>query len=401
MKPRTKFEKAVAEINATLSEDIAMSNIEWVKRTSVEKNWDMSNFCYFTIYSNIREFEVSRLYRAYKMKCNKQDLFLFVEIARLFNDGTKKAVFAKQRAMCYHYYDTFSFHSDIELRSDKPSYCGYQISGLFKLSNGSCPENYDSKRTKCVIYNPKDIARVVRNNPVAENLYKSNDPLFGWVLSCGNPAGYCRAITLAKRHGFVFDDDNTPLWFDMVNAIMYCNKDWHNPVNIAPKDLLATHDKFMTMMDNKQDRERRMRLEEEYRREEERIKKQLERDKKENEEYIKRRKRFYDMVISDGLIDCRVLRDVQEFADEGAAMKHCVFRCAYYNKPYSLILSARISNERIETIEVDLTKYKILQCYGKHDHFTIYHNRIKQLINANMDTIKQYNTKRVRAKEAV
>jgi hypothetical protein len=73
-----------------------------------------------------------------------------------------------------------------------------------------------------------------------------------------------------------------------------------------------------------------------------------------------------------------------------------VFRCKYYEKPYSLILSARIGEERVETIEVDLTKYTIKQCYGKHDQFTMHHQRILDLVKSQMDTIKAYNRNRVK-----
>lgn len=102
------------------------------------------------------------------------------------------------------------------------------------------------------------------------------------------------------------------------------------------------------------------------------------------------------MVLTDGLIECRVLRDIKAFEEEGTAMAHCVFRCKYYDKPYSLILSARIGDQRVETIEVDLTKYTIKQCYGKHDHFTMHHQRIVDLVNSQMDVIKAYNRNRVK-----
>lgn len=394
MKPRNKYENRVAEINATLHEDIAFSNIEWVKEVS--KDWDMSNFCYFTIFDNIQEFEVKRLYRAYRVKSKNQNLFLFVEIAREFNDGTKKLIFTKRRSLgCY--FDTFTYGSDIELRKDSANYCGYRLSDLFRLSLDSRSEDYDSKRMKCAYINPKYIARVVRDNPVAENLYKDNDPLFGWLVNNNHPKEFCRAITLAKRHGFVFDDATTPLWFDMVGAIIYCDKDWHNPVFIAPKDmdaLYANHDKFITMMSNRQERLRRQRIEELHRIEQEELKRQRERMEADNKAYIRRRRRFYGMVLTDGLIECRVLRNVQEFEEEGNAMKHCVFRCSYYRRPYSLILSARIGGERIETVEVDLTNYTIKQCYGKHDHFTMYHERILKLVNDQMDTIKFYKKRK-------
>jgi hypothetical protein len=185
----------------------------------------------------------------------------------------------------------------------------------------------------------------------------------------------------------------------MVRSICYCKKDYHNPVFIAPKgDLMTMHDKFVDMEFSKRrkEREKRERRRQELRlqREYAEIRKQLEEDKTINEKYIKRRKRFYDMVLTDGLIECRVLRDIKAFEEEGTAMQHCVFKCKYYDKPYSLILSARIGNERIETIEVDLTTYTIRQCYGKRDQFTMYHDRIRDLVNNQMDIIREYNKKR-------
>lgn len=59
-------------------------------------------------------------------------------------------------------------------------------------------------------------------------------------------------------------------------------------------------------------------------------------------------------------------------------------------KPNSLILSARIANKRIETVEVDLREMKVVQCYGACDKFTLYHDRIVNLVNGSMNTIKQY-----------
>lgn len=392
MKPRNKYEQRVAELNATLSEDIAATNVAWVKETC--KSWDMSHYSYFTVHSNMREFMVRRLYRVYKFHDKSTDHFFFVEILREFNDGERKTYFAKQRTMG-SYFDCFLYSSDIELRRVYVNFAGHDISKLLTLSMDSTPEDYASERIGCVNIDPKELGRIIRNNPVAETLYKTNDPLFGYLLWRSYAKQVCRAITLAKRHGFVFTPENTPIWFDMVRAICYCKKDYHNPVYIAPKDLMTTHNKFIEMMYRRErkEREQRMRRRNELRlqREFEAIHKQLEDNKEINEKYIKRRKRFYDMVLTDGLIECRVLRDVKEFEEEATAMQHCVFRCKYYEKPYSLILSAKIDGQRIETIEVDLSHYAIKQCYGKHDQFTLHHQRILDLVNSQMDTIKAYN----------
>ncbi len=395
MRPRNKYEKRVAEIDATLfKEDISVSDAEWAKKAC--KNWDMTYYCYFTIFVKYEEFEIKRLYRIYKCTDNSTDHFFFFEIMREFNDGERKMYFGKQRTMG-HYYDCFLYNSDMELRGLWFNACNYQLGDLFELSMASRCQ-HGGKRILCDRDNPNQLIRVIKNNPVAETLYKTHDKLFNYLLWSRYPKQVCRAITLAKRHGFVFSEETTSIWFDMVHAIIYCKKDYHNPVFIAPKNLMETHDKFVDMEFRKRrkDREERERRKEEdrIRREYEAIQKQLEEDNTINEKYVKRRKRFYDMVLTDGLISCRVLRDVNEFKEEGVAMAHCVFRCKYYNKPYSLILSARIGEERVETIEVDLTHYTIKQCYGKHDQFTMHHQRIIDLVNAQMDTIKAYNRNR-------
>ena len=383
MRPRNKYEKRVAELNATLSEDIAESNVNRVKEEC--KNWDMSHFCYFTVHSNMCEFMVRRLYRVYKFTDKSTDHFFFVEIMREFSDGERKVIFSKTRiAFGVAYFDTFSFNSDITLKENYPNYAGNFLSSCFDLSMDSVPEDNSSNRVKCASIDPKELGRIICNNPVAETMYKEHNPMFGYLMYRTYLKETCRAYTIAKRHGFVFNQETIPLWLDMVYAIIVCKKDWHNPVYIAPADLRATHDRFIRMMIRKQQENR---LTREYNK----IQREIERNKKINEDYIKRRKRFYDMVLSDGMIECRVLRDVEAFREEGTAMAHCVFKCRYFEKPYSLILSARINGRRVETIEVDLTNYKIKQCYGKHDQFTMHHQRIVDLVDSQMDVIKDYN----------
>lgn len=386
MKPRNKYEKRVAELNATLSEDIAQSNVDWVKKEC--KMWDMSHFCYFTVHSNMHEFMVRRLYRVYKFTDKSTDHFFFVEIMREFSDRGKKLYFGKQRTMgCY--YDCFLYNSPMELRGLWFNACNYQIYDLFDLSMDSVPEDNSCKRIKCVSLDPKELGRVICNNPVAETMYKENNPMFGHLMRRTYLKETCRAYTIAKRHGFVFNEETIPLWLDMVYAIIVSKKDWHNPVYVAPSDLRDTHDRFIRMMIRMQEQNR-------IAREYAKVQKEIERNKNINERYIKRRKRFYDMVLTDGLVECRVLRDVEAFREEGTAMAHCVFKCRYFEKPYSLILSARINDQRVETIEVDLTNYTIKQCYGKHDQFTMHHQRILDLVNNQMDVIKAYNRNRVK-----
>ena len=80
---------------------------------------------------------------------------------------------------------------------------------------------------------------------------------------------------------------------------------------------------------------------------------------------------------------------MQEYLEEGKALRHCVFTNEYYLKKQSLILSARIEGKRIETIEVSLETMKVIQCRGLQNKNTEYHDRIVNLVNANCQLIKQ------------
>mgnify|MGYP002914621775 FL=1 len=72
---------------------------------------------------------------------------------------------------------------------------------------------------------------------------------------------------------------------------------------------------------------------------------------------------------------------------EGRLMHHCVG--GYHNRKNSLILSARIDGRRIETVEVSLKTFEVVQCRGVCNENTEYHDRIIALVNSNMSLIRQ------------
>lgn len=107
------------------------------------------------------------------------------------------------------------------------------------------------------------------------------------------------------------------------------------------------------------------------------------------------------MKLSDGTIEIRVLPNVAAFAEEGEKMGHCVYKCKYYEKKDSLIMSARIKGKRIETVEVDLKKYRVIQSQGKCDKPSKYHERILNLVENSMNEIEMFNNKRNSARKVL
>ena len=70
-------------------------------------------------------------------------------------------------------------------------------------------------------------------------------------------------------------------------------------------------------------------------------------------------------------------------------MRHCVYENGYYKKDDSLILSARDHDgNRIETVEVSLKTYDVVQSRGVCNKNTEWHNEIVNLVRSNMHLIR-------------
>lgn len=193
------------------------------------------------------------------------------------------------------------------------------------------------------------------------------------------------AVKICIRNGYAIED--IALWCDYIDLLLNAGKDIKNAKYACPANLKAEHDQLVEQRNRRIERDRK---EWERRREIER--QENERRKveqmQENERlYNEMKSKFFDLMFSDGVLCIQVLKSVQEFYEEGKAMRHCVFTNDYYLKPDSLVLSARIGDERIETIEVSLSTLSILQCRGIVNENTEHHDRIIKLVNKNINQI--------------
>jgi len=184
---------------------------------------------------------------------------------------------------------------------------------------------------------------------------------------------------------------NADEWFDLVNLLSKRGLDYHNPHYVCPTDLHGLHNHLLEL----EQRDEAIRRERERRDADERARERareamLSREEK-NKEFIKRREKYFGIgICSDKGFTIVALKNIDEFEKEGEVMQHCVFRCGYYLKKDSLILSARDKNNNpIETLEVDLRDFRILQCYGKKDTHTPLHGAIVKTMNENMWQIKE------------
>lgn len=231
-----------------------------------------------------------------------------------------------------------------------------------------------------------------------ETLWKQGD----WQIAKffrKNLDRYWSQIRIARKHGYVLNEDNLTEWKDLVDMLRWhLHKDTRNPKYICPADLHQAHQDAITER-NRQiaiENERRRREQDEWNRRhaEEKMKKAKETEN----EFIKRREKYFDLSIKGSEFTIVCLKSIEEFRNEGTMLNHCVFMCGYYDKADSLILSARdADNNPIETIEIDLRSFKILQCYGYHDSYTALHKEIVKTMEDNMWQVKDIRLGKAKA----
>lgn len=169
--------------------------------------------------------------------------------------------------------------------------------------------------------------------------------------------------------------EDAGIWCDYIDLLRYFNKDTNNPKYICPADLKAEHDR---LVQKKTERLERERIEQQKH-------KALENERK----FQELKAKFFGISFTDGTIQVRVLESVADFLEEGTAMHHCVFTNNYYLKPDSLILSATINSNRVETIEISLKTLKVVQSRGVCNKNTEYHDQIINLVNKNKHLIRK------------
>ena len=344
-----------------------------VKNTLVRK---VRQKAYFTVLAKCGEYQTLRMFLlVVEMEKGCKAHPYALEIGQYWwNDKGKQTLVAIQRILG-RYMDTFSFGSPMAIRRDNniyrhiatfDTYPRYSVIDTLRR-NGFRSDLHDIEPVKLV---PALLA-----NPKAETLMKAKQyPLLRhYLCTTMRLKDYWPSVKICLRNGYTIPDGS--MWCDTIDLLRNAGKDIRCPKYVCPDDLKTEHDKLMEQRNRQRERDLLA-----LRRKEAA---QYEKD------YLLQKGKFFGIVITDGTLNVRVLESVAEIAEEGTLMHHCVFANAYYRKENSLILSATIGNKRIETVEVDLKKLCVVQSRGVCNQNTEYHDRIVNLVNSNMNLIRQ------------
>lgn len=224
------------------------------------------------------------------------------------------------------------------------------------------------------IATPHKLFSLLLSDSYAETLFKANQfSMLGYYSNRPQKIEntYWAAIKICIRNGYIIKD--ATMWTDYLQLLSHFDKDIHSARYICPENLKEAHDRLVK---KKREQDRKRQIEEQ--------RKELE---SQQELYAESKGMFLGLRFWEDEITIRPLQTVEEFMVEGDELKHCVFTNAYYKKTESLVLSARIDNKPIETIEVSLTDMSVVQARGMNNKSTPYHGRIVDLVQRNMTQI--------------
>lgn len=435
MRPKNDEERAVVRMHDSLS-PVSLTQLNWIicqteknARQSYEGNKRKASvYDYYSIITTHKEWQVVRRMLCHATYCKRSGFVLeyVTEVSQRWIriDADKKMhlhIFELQKGMCWYYRNQpYALGSELSL---KPWSTDYNRSGrtyfscadweiypirrftesikaarldknlgrddeIWMYCNRSLAERmYEGSER----LSKKNVAKVskgaLRSLPVKfETLWKLGEKGMArayisgdsWTRSRIN--GNWRSIILAKRHGY--DIKDWGLYLDYLEDLRREGLDTHNPHYICPENLTDAHAR---LIDKRMAREARARAE----RDREQMFRDLATIEKNEKAYHKRMEAYLGLAFSNKHLDIKPLQSVMEFYEEAKHMHHCVYSNGYYKKPNTLILSAKDKDgKRVETIEVNLLGYNIVQSRAACNKSSERHDEILRLVNSNMDKIR-------------
>jgi hypothetical protein len=222
---------------------------------------------------------------------------------------------------------------------------------------------------------PEVVFTLLLQNNTAETLWKANQfKLFEYCMrNTKTIIDNWPSIKLCIRNNYIVNDANN--WLDQIELLKFFNKDIRSPKYICPDDLHYEHQKYIA---KKRMYERKIKKS-----------KLIEQINIDQIEYEKSKGIFFGIGFNEGNIYINVIEHISDLLRESDILNHCAFENKYHMKNNSLLLSAKIDNKVIETIEINLKEMRIVQARGYNNKASKYHNAIISIVNKNINQIKK------------
>ena len=109
----------------------------------------------------------------------------------------------------------------------------------------------------------------------------------------------------------------------------------------------------------------------------------------ENAVYQEEKECFFGLVFTKNTLRIEVIDSVHRLMQEADILQHCAYTNEYHMKQEHLLLSAKVDNKVVETIELSIKTMSIIQARGFENHPSKHNVEIKRLIVENIGAIKK------------
>lgn len=426
MKPRTKRERLVAELSSKLPA-ITEAQVRWGKKhcfphtayrckdemwcgdcgkmwvdTTGQKNGSIRcPYCgeklevkvsrkkkdnsesYLTIATISKDFQVLRHFFTAKYARKERDTHYFIDevCQQWITADCKETVIAKAMNMGSR---GWMHTSDMSIKQNGNIYCphSYDIDGYVYPKVKVLPILHrNGLQTSFHGVTPAILIRaLLGESKYAEMLLKTKQYSLLEFYMYRGCLSHPWAVNICNRNGYIVKDGS--MYDDYLRLLDYFHLDTHNAHYVCPKNLKKAHDKLL---------ERKRKIEAKERAEADRKARiaRMKRMKADILSFIRKIQPFLGLVIEDDDIVIRPLESITQFYQEGKAMHHCVYQNEYYKRKDCLILTAQVAGKRMETVEVNLRTFKIIQSRAVCNGTSKYHEKIIELVNRNMEVIRR------------
>ncbi len=344
------------------------------------------DWSYFTTIEVHKEYQVIRNYKVHgHYTIGKKRNVFWYEVGRIYIDPTGNDVQVVGQYVQYSWSGD-NWQGSFELR-DKETCHKHNINSRYVYPIRKVIKKIRRNGFKQGLHNqsPYSLFSALLSSSTAETLMKTKqyELLSHYISNHENIDKYWSTIKIAMKNNYMIKDPST--YFDYLGFLKKARRDLHSPKYICPKDLHREHNRYLD----------KIRRAEEALELEERIRKI-----KEAEAIYKiNNRRFFSLNIKNENIIIRSFRTVKQVQRESWILKHCAFESNYYSKIDSLLLSAKIDKKPVETIQVCLRTYKVLQTRGWDNEPTIHSRIIIKLVNNSMNEIKALHSCKTKTKK--
>ncbi|MDQ1164628.1 PcfJ domain-containing protein [Flavobacterium sp. SORGH_AS_0622] len=281
-------------------------------------------------------------------------------------------------------YDQWKYYSPLEIRPKDFQKCAkYRIAPYRVYPKLKIISSLRRNGFKTSLHNiaPQMLFSALLKDSLAETLLKSSQiSMLTYYLTSSEQhlKQNWQAVKTCLKNKYIISDYK--IWEDYISLLRWFKKDLSCALYVCPDNLRETHDRLVVKKRAIQRRKYLIEMRSEI----------LEAQSV----YAEEKKDFLGLCFSEKNLTVSVIETVQDFIEEGDNLHHCVFTNEYYKKKNSLILSAKVDSQSVETIELSLKNMEIIQCRGLKNNASKHHKQILNLMSRNLYQIKERIKKR-------